>query len=50
MRAYLEAGADAFGLGSPLFPAGAVQASDWAVIEKEARAFTKAYALFDRLE
>jgi len=50
MRAYLEAGADAFGLGSPLFPAGAVQASDWAVIEREARAFTNAYALFDRLE
>jgi 2-dehydro-3-deoxyphosphogluconate aldolase/(4S)-4-hydroxy-2-oxoglutarate aldolase len=47
MREYLRAGADAFGLGSPLFPADAVQARDWARVEKEAKAFSDAYALLD---
>ena len=46
MCEYLESGADAFGLGSPLFPKGAVQARDWARVEKEAQAFSNAFTLF----
>jgi 2-dehydro-3-deoxyphosphogluconate aldolase/(4S)-4-hydroxy-2-oxoglutarate aldolase len=42
----LEAGADALGVGSPLFPGGAVQTRDWVRVEKEAQAFSRAFNLF----
>lgn len=44
MLEYLKAGADAFGLGTPLFPKDAVQQGDWAAVETAARSFHDAYA------
>lgn len=43
MKDYLEAGADAFGIGSPLFPERAVEDCEWQRIEEAARAFHQAY-------
>jgi len=43
MRGYLAVGADAFGLGSPLFPQEAVQSRDWMAVEQAARSFATAY-------
>ena len=43
MLEYLKAGADAFGIGSPLFPQDAVKHLDWAAIEKAARSFHDAF-------
>jgi len=43
MLEYLKAGADAFGLGSPLFPQDAVKHRDWAAIETAARSFHDAF-------
>jgi len=43
MVEYLNAGADAFGLGTPLFPAEAVKQGDWTAIEAAARSFHDAY-------
>ncbi len=46
MRTYLQAGANAFGLGSPLFPRAAIEARDWKVIEASAQSFQKAFTQF----
>lgn len=43
MRAYLKAGADAFGLGSPLFPQDAVKHQNFRAIEESARSFHTAF-------
>ena len=43
MKAYWLAGADAFGIGSPLFPEEAVASGDWSRIEKLARNYVEAY-------
>ena len=46
MLDYLEVGADAFGVGSPLFPKEAVEALQWGRIEYAASAFHQAYTGF----
>ncbi|MBT5925359.1 MAG: bifunctional 4-hydroxy-2-oxoglutarate aldolase/2-dehydro-3-deoxy-phosphogluconate aldolase [Verrucomicrobia bacterium] len=48
MKDYLEAGADAFGLGSPLFPKGAVEDCEWGRIEQAAYAFHQAYTILNQ--
>jgi len=40
---YKRAGADAFGVGSPLFQKARVDARDWAWVEEQARRFAQAY-------
>jgi 2-dehydro-3-deoxyphosphogluconate aldolase / (4S)-4-hydroxy-2-oxoglutarate aldolase len=42
--AYKKAGADGFGIGSPLFDRTHVEAGDWAWIEAQCRAFVEAYS------
>lgn len=39
LAAYLEAGADGFGIGSPLFELARVRAEDWGWLEKRCQAF-----------
>lgn len=46
LPAYLDAGADAIGLGSPLFPAGAVESKDWAGIEMAAQSFSHGFSVY----
>lgn len=41
---YKKAGADGFGVGSPLFDRGRVEAGDWTWIEAQCRAFVDAYS------
>jgi len=43
LGAYKKAGADGFGVGSPLFDRARVEAGDWSWIETQCRAFVKAY-------
>lgn len=40
---FLEAGADAFGIGSPLFPRNRIDAMDWTWLESKVKAFVKTY-------
>ncbi len=40
---YKHAGADGFGVGSPLFARARVDARDWAWVEEQARRFARAY-------
>jgi 2-dehydro-3-deoxyphosphogluconate aldolase/(4S)-4-hydroxy-2-oxoglutarate aldolase len=44
LAAYKKAGADGFGVGSPLFDRGRVEAGDWNWIETQCRAFVEAYS------
>jgi 2-dehydro-3-deoxyphosphogluconate aldolase / (4S)-4-hydroxy-2-oxoglutarate aldolase len=48
MQAYLEAGADAFGLGSPLFPSADVEARNWDAVEQAACSFHDTYMRFQQ--
>ncbi|MBI2927355.1 MAG: bifunctional 4-hydroxy-2-oxoglutarate aldolase/2-dehydro-3-deoxy-phosphogluconate aldolase [Verrucomicrobia bacterium] len=41
---YLRVGADAFGVGSPLFKQDRIVAGDWPRVEAQCRAFVEAYA------
>jgi 2-dehydro-3-deoxyphosphogluconate aldolase/(4S)-4-hydroxy-2-oxoglutarate aldolase len=43
LRVYVEAGADAFGVGTPLFRPDRIAREDWAWIREQCRAFRKAY-------
>jgi 2-dehydro-3-deoxyphosphogluconate aldolase/(4S)-4-hydroxy-2-oxoglutarate aldolase len=43
LAAYAEAGADAFGVGSPLFDAERLAANDWAWLRNQCAAFAAAY-------
>ena len=44
ISAYKKAGADGFGVGSPLFDRARVDAGDWAWVEAQCRAFVEAYS------
>lgn len=44
ISAYKNAGADGFGVGSPLFDRARVEAGDWAWVEAQCRAFVEAYS------
>jgi 2-dehydro-3-deoxyphosphogluconate aldolase/(4S)-4-hydroxy-2-oxoglutarate aldolase len=44
LEAYRKAGADGFGVGSPLFDRARVEAGDWNWIESQCRAFVEAYS------
>jgi 2-dehydro-3-deoxyphosphogluconate aldolase/(4S)-4-hydroxy-2-oxoglutarate aldolase len=43
LREFLKAGADGFGIGSPLFDRQRVQSCDWTWVEAQCRAFMEAY-------
>src|SRR5471030_355070 len=43
LSAYAQAGADAFGVGSPLFRAERIAADDWEWLRNQCRAFAEAY-------
>jgi 2-dehydro-3-deoxyphosphogluconate aldolase/(4S)-4-hydroxy-2-oxoglutarate aldolase len=43
LEAYAQAGADAFGVGSPLFRAERIAANDWEWLRNQCRAFAAAY-------
>jgi len=43
LGAFAQAGAAAFGLGSPLFAPNLVQVGDWEAVEERARRFVAAY-------
>jgi 2-dehydro-3-deoxyphosphogluconate aldolase/(4S)-4-hydroxy-2-oxoglutarate aldolase len=43
LAAYAQAGADAFGVGSPLFRAERLAADDWEWLRNQCRAFAEAY-------
>jgi 2-dehydro-3-deoxyphosphogluconate aldolase/(4S)-4-hydroxy-2-oxoglutarate aldolase len=43
LAAYAQAGADAFGVGSPLFRAERIAADDWEWLRNQCRAFAEAY-------
>jgi 2-dehydro-3-deoxyphosphogluconate aldolase/(4S)-4-hydroxy-2-oxoglutarate aldolase len=43
LAAYAQAGADAFGVGSPLFRAERIAANDWEWLRNQCRAFAAAY-------
>jgi len=43
MREFLKAGADGFGIGSPLFDRQRVQSCDWTWVEAQSRAFMETY-------
>jgi 2-dehydro-3-deoxyphosphogluconate aldolase/(4S)-4-hydroxy-2-oxoglutarate aldolase len=43
LDAYAKAGADAFGVGSPLFRADRIAAQDWEWLRTQCRAFAEAY-------
>ena len=43
LRDYKRAGADGFGVGSPLFARARVDARDWVWVEEQARRFARAY-------
>lgn len=45
LHEFVKAGADGFGVGSPLFERGRVEAGDWAWVESQCRAFVEAVAL-----
>lgn len=47
---FVEAGASAFGIGSPLFRKDRLQAQDWTWLENQARAYVEAYADATRSE
>src|SRR6266571_7279320 len=40
---FLKAGADGFGIGSPLFDRQRVESCDWTWVEAQCRAFAEAY-------
>jgi 2-dehydro-3-deoxyphosphogluconate aldolase / (4S)-4-hydroxy-2-oxoglutarate aldolase len=44
ISAFKNAGADGFGIGSPLFDRARVEAGDWAWVEAQCRAFVEAYS------
>lgn len=44
LAAYAQAGADAFGVGSPLFRAERIAANDWEWLRTQCRAFATAYS------
>ncbi|HEY6228882.1 MAG TPA: bifunctional 4-hydroxy-2-oxoglutarate aldolase/2-dehydro-3-deoxy-phosphogluconate aldolase [Verrucomicrobiae bacterium] len=44
LAAYKKAGADGFGVGSPLFDRARVEAGDWNWVEAQCRAFVDAYS------
>ena len=46
--AFVEAGADAFGIGSPLFRKDRIDAEDWDWLENQTRAFVDTYQLADK--
>lgn len=46
IEGYLQAGADGFGLGGPLFRKGKVEAGEWAWIENQIRQHRKIYETF----
>ncbi|HEV8543179.1 MAG TPA: bifunctional 4-hydroxy-2-oxoglutarate aldolase/2-dehydro-3-deoxy-phosphogluconate aldolase [Verrucomicrobiae bacterium] len=43
LPAFVKAGADGFGIGSPLFNRERIEAEDWTWIEKRCRAFVETY-------
>jgi len=43
LREFLKAGADGFGIGSPLFDRQRVQSCDWTWVEAQCRAFMEVY-------
>jgi 2-dehydro-3-deoxyphosphogluconate aldolase/(4S)-4-hydroxy-2-oxoglutarate aldolase len=43
LREFVKAGADGFGIGSPLFDRQRVQSCDWTWVEAQCRAFMEAY-------
>jgi|SRR5439155_906552 len=43
LPAFLKAGADGFGIGSPLFDRQRVESCDWTWVEAQCRAFAEAY-------
>jgi 2-dehydro-3-deoxyphosphogluconate aldolase / (4S)-4-hydroxy-2-oxoglutarate aldolase len=43
LEEYVQAGADGFGLGSPLFSRARIDAGDWDWVEKRCRAFASAF-------
>lgn len=43
LPAFVKAGADGFGIGSPLFDPQRIKAGDWTWLEERARAFTETY-------
>ena len=43
LPAFLKAGADGFGIGSPLFDRQRVESCDWAWVEAQCRAFAEVY-------
>jgi 2-dehydro-3-deoxyphosphogluconate aldolase / (4S)-4-hydroxy-2-oxoglutarate aldolase len=43
LETYAKAGADAFGVGSPLFRAERIAAQDWEWVRNQCRAFSRAY-------
>jgi 2-dehydro-3-deoxyphosphogluconate aldolase/(4S)-4-hydroxy-2-oxoglutarate aldolase len=43
LTAYKKAGADGFGIGSPLFDRARIEAADWNWVEAQCRAFIDAY-------
>jgi 2-dehydro-3-deoxyphosphogluconate aldolase / (4S)-4-hydroxy-2-oxoglutarate aldolase len=40
---FLKAGADGFGIGSPLFDRGRIESGDWTWVEAQCRAFAEVY-------
>ena len=47
---FVEAGATAFGIGSPLFQKDRIQATDWTWLENQVRAFVETYRASTRNE
>jgi 2-dehydro-3-deoxyphosphogluconate aldolase / (4S)-4-hydroxy-2-oxoglutarate aldolase len=45
LGAYKRAGAEAFGIGSPLFDRGQVLAGNWGWVEEQTRRFVQAYSM-----
>ena len=43
LPAFLEAGADGFGVGSPLFDRDRIESRDWSWLESQCRAFAETY-------
>lgn len=43
LAGYIKAGADGFGVGSPLFGKAPIEAGDWGWVEKQCRAFATIY-------
>jgi 2-dehydro-3-deoxyphosphogluconate aldolase / (4S)-4-hydroxy-2-oxoglutarate aldolase len=43
LPAFVNAGAEAFGIGGPLFDRERIEAEDWKWVEEQCRAFVEAY-------